>query len=99
MLGGARAEYRLDDIYSVGIREHWEELEAGRKKMCKAVLDKFRALAAKAGIKYTIVELHGDARHELCQYCTTSKADVLVLGSRSAGFLSRYRRAAMFVYS
>lgn len=70
-------------------KDYWEQLEGLRRAQSQAVLDKFRQVASDAGLSFTIVELQGDAREELCDYCHFHKAGILVLGSRGSSFLQR----------
>lgn len=71
------------------VRDYWTQLEDLRRAQCQAVLDKFRQLACHAGISFTVVELQGDAREELCDYCELHGAAVLVMGSRGNTLLQR----------
>lgn len=82
-------EFQIDEISGVTFRDYWQEVEAQKKRKSAEVLEKFRALGEQAHIKFSCQELLGDAREQLCNYCTSSKADCLVLGCRGSGFISR----------
>lgn len=78
-------EYSMDPLHHT--KEKWEKVEAARKEKANQLLRKFKNLGREAGVVVKTVELKGDPRKEICDYCQHVKANLLVVGERGTGKL------------
>lgn len=71
------------EAVSEGVRRHSQHLEEEKERKSRAVLDSARAIVHEAGVDCSTVKLKGDPREELCYYCQSQGAALLVTGCRS----------------
>lgn len=90
------AEYQANALY--GFKEHWDNLEKTRKEIARKLLLRFKAIAEAAHVAFLEVLLQGDPREEICKHVQKAHAELLVVGQRGAGLLTRLFIGSVSLY-